>query len=107
MKATEKDIQHLDSLYEGRRAFHGDLHNHAATGGTSDGSRSLEHWKGGLEALGRLIAPHQLGEGGQDLLGRGDVGFHMTPPFKMGIEKALPRCREAPDLHQVVMICTP
>ena len=52
MKATEKDIQQLNSLYEGRRVFWGDLHNHAATGGTSDGSRSLEHWKGGLEALG-------------------------------------------------------
>ena len=52
MNATEKDIQHLDSLYEGRRIFQGDLHNHAKTGGTSDGERTLEHWKGGLEALG-------------------------------------------------------
>ncbi|MBO5682648.1 MAG: hypothetical protein J6S10_01585 [Clostridia bacterium] len=48
MNATEKDIQHLDSLYEGRRIFQGDLHNHAKTGGTSDGERTLEHWKGGL-----------------------------------------------------------
>ena len=31
--------------------FIGDLHNHAETGGTSDGKRSLEHWKGALEAL--------------------------------------------------------
>ncbi|MBO5306185.1 MAG: hypothetical protein J6B12_05425 [Clostridia bacterium] len=51
MKATEKDIEHINALYDGRRAFHGDLHNHAATGGKSDGKRSLEHWKGALEAL--------------------------------------------------------
>lgn len=51
MKATEKEIKHIDSLYEGRRAFHGELHDHAATGGTSDGMRSLEHWRGAMEAL--------------------------------------------------------
>ena len=51
MKATERDIKNIDSLYEGRRAFHGELHDHAATGGTSDGMRSLEHWKGAMEAL--------------------------------------------------------
>ena len=51
MKATQKDIELISTVYEGRKAFHGDLHNHAATGGTSDGTRSLEHWKGALEAL--------------------------------------------------------
>lgn len=51
MKATQKDIEFIDALYDGRRAYHGDLHNHAATGGTSDGARSLEHWKGAMEAL--------------------------------------------------------
>ena len=51
MKATSNDIQHLEQLYENRQLFFGDLHNHAATGGTSDGKRSLEHWKGALEAL--------------------------------------------------------
>ncbi len=51
MRATEKDIQHIEKLYEGRKAYHGDFHNHASTGGTSDGHRTLEHWKGALEAL--------------------------------------------------------
>ena len=51
MHATEQDILMLSALYEGRKLYFGDLHNHAATGGTSDGKRSLEHWKGALEAL--------------------------------------------------------
>jgi len=51
MKATKKEINHLEKLYEGRRAYHGELHDHAATGGTSDGMRSLEHWRGAMEAL--------------------------------------------------------
>lgn len=56
MKATEKDIESINTLYDGRKVFHGDLHNHAATGGKSDGKRSLEHWKGALEALGMDFA---------------------------------------------------
>ena len=51
MHATEQDILMLSALYEGRKLYFGDLHNHAATGGTSDGKRSLEHWKGAMEAL--------------------------------------------------------
>ena len=51
MKATQKDIELISAAYDGRTVFHGDLHNHADTGGTSDGKRSLEHWKGALEAL--------------------------------------------------------
>ncbi|MBQ8551892.1 MAG: hypothetical protein IJ428_03655 [Clostridia bacterium] len=51
MRATEKDIAFLDGLYSGRRAFFGELHDHAKTGGTSDGQRTLEHWKGAMEAL--------------------------------------------------------
>lgn len=51
MSATEQDILHLDTLYAGRRAFHGELHDHADTGGTSDGKRTLAHWTGALEAL--------------------------------------------------------
>ncbi len=47
----ESDISLIDSLYEGRRLLWGDLHNHAATGGTSDGKRSLENHKGSLESL--------------------------------------------------------
>ena len=52
MYATEKEIAHLAALYEGRRAFYGELHDHAASGGTADGKRILDHWKGAMEALG-------------------------------------------------------
>lgn len=41
----------LDKLYCGRTLYQGELHDHANTGGTSDGARSLEHWKGAMEAL--------------------------------------------------------
>ena len=51
MKATDKDIAYLEGLYDGRRAFFGELHDHAKTGGTSDGKCTLEHWKGAMEAL--------------------------------------------------------
>ena len=51
IKAKERDISLLNSLYEGRKLLWGDLHNHAATGGTSDGKRSLENHKGSLESL--------------------------------------------------------
>lgn len=43
--ATEEDIALLDSLYEGRRAYYGDYHDHANTGGTSDGKVNLAMWK--------------------------------------------------------------
>ena len=56
MRANENDIRIIGELYEGRKAFYGDLHNHAETGGTSDGKRPLEHWKGALEALGMDFA---------------------------------------------------
>ena len=49
--ATQTDIAHLESHYAGLSVFHGEMHNHAATGGTSDGHRDLNHWKGALEAL--------------------------------------------------------
>ena len=51
MKANEKDIEQLNNLYRDRYPVYGDLHNHSASGGTSDGKRTLEHWKGALEAL--------------------------------------------------------
>ncbi len=50
-RASRAQISRLNSLYDGRELYFGDLHNHAATGGTSDGRRTLEHWKGALEAL--------------------------------------------------------
>lgn len=51
MKATDADISYLEKLYAGRIAFFGELHDHAKTGGTSDGARTLEHWRGAMEAL--------------------------------------------------------
>ena len=51
MIAVQNDIELLESLYIGRKAYHGELHDHANTGGTSDGGRTLEHWKGAMEAL--------------------------------------------------------
>ena len=43
--ASEADISQLEKLYEGRQAYHGELHDHANTGGTSDGKMNLEDWK--------------------------------------------------------------
>ena len=51
MKATQKEISQLEALYAGRVAFHGELHDHADTGGTSDGGKDLRHWRGALDAL--------------------------------------------------------
>ena len=50
MRATEQDVMHLEELYRDRKPYHGELHDHAATGGTSDGKRNLDHWKGAMEA---------------------------------------------------------
>ena len=43
--ASEADIAQLEKLYEGRQPYHGELHDHADTGGTSDGKMKLEDWK--------------------------------------------------------------
>ncbi len=45
------DFSALDALYAGRRAYYGDYHAHAATGGTSDGATTLEEWKTQMDAL--------------------------------------------------------
>ena len=47
--ATEADIAKLEGLYSGRVAYHGDLHDHANTGGTSDGKNTLDEWKENLK----------------------------------------------------------
>lgn len=43
--AGEADIAKLDSLYAGRQPYHGELHDHANTGGWSDGKTALSVWK--------------------------------------------------------------
>ena len=50
--ALEEDIAALDTAYAGRVAYHGELHDHADTGGTSDGHRTLSQWKTGMAELG-------------------------------------------------------
>lgn len=51
MTVTTEEILHLNSLYKDRVPFHGELHDHSESGGTSDGLRPLSHWRGALEAL--------------------------------------------------------
>ena len=48
---TQHDLELLNKIYDGRTLYQGELHDHANTGGTSDGAKSLEHWKGAMEAL--------------------------------------------------------
>lgn len=52
MRAFKRDIDALEKLYEGRRVFFGELHDHASTGGTSDGGRTLDQWLAAMEVLG-------------------------------------------------------
>ena len=49
--AKEADIALLDKAYEGRVAYHGEFHDHAATGGTSDGHQNLTIWKATMDSL--------------------------------------------------------
>ena len=44
-------INILDKLYSGRKVYHGELHDHADTGGTSDGKRDLATWIRQLKEL--------------------------------------------------------
>lgn len=41
--------ERLRAVYAGRRAYHGELHDHADTGGTSDGRATLAQWTAQLE----------------------------------------------------------
>ncbi len=49
--ATQEEIRFLEAKYEGRRAYHGELHDHSSTGGTSDGHHTLTEWRGFLAEL--------------------------------------------------------
>ena len=48
---SEKDITRLEALYEGRRVYHGELHDHSSSGGTSDGKVPLAEWPEKLRKL--------------------------------------------------------
>ena len=52
MKASQHEIDQILNVYQNRNAYQGDMHNHGATGGTSDGKSTLEQWKIDLERLG-------------------------------------------------------
>lgn len=45
------DQQHLLDLYQGRRAYHGELHDHSQSGGTSDGKFPLADWPQAMKEL--------------------------------------------------------
>ena len=46
------DFTALDALYEGRRAYYGDLHVHTNCGGTSDGGTPMKDWPAAMDAIG-------------------------------------------------------
>lgn len=43
--AIDEDIARLEALYKDTVAYHGDLHNHSASGGRSDGNIELKLWE--------------------------------------------------------------
>lgn len=45
------DFNMLEALYSGRRAYHGDIHTHSNSGGTSDGATPLAEFVEQLRAL--------------------------------------------------------
>ena len=49
--ATQAEIDQLEKLYEGLIALHGEFHNHADTGGTSDGKVDLRTWKDTMQYI--------------------------------------------------------
>lgn len=44
-------IVNLQTLYAGTKAYQGELHDHADTGGTSDGHNTLTEWLDGMQKL--------------------------------------------------------
>lgn len=48
---STKDVNFLNELYKDRDVYQGEMHDHAQTGGTSDGLCTLSHWIGALDAL--------------------------------------------------------
>ena len=51
ISVSKDDIAQLEWLYDGRKAYFGELHDHAATGGRSDGHCTLDEWKVGMAEL--------------------------------------------------------
>ena len=60
--AKAEDVAYLDEAYRGREAYHGEMHDHADTGGTSDGQKDLAFWKlamDGFDMEFATIVDHQ------------------------------------------------
>ena len=51
MNITQQDILQLDRLYEGRKPYYGELHDHTNSGVRGDGHNSLTEWKAELKKL--------------------------------------------------------
>jgi len=49
--ASQAEIDKLEQLYEGLIPLHGEFHNHADTGGTSDGNVNLATWKDTMQYI--------------------------------------------------------
>lgn len=49
--AVSEDVANLNTLYAGLTPYYGELHDHADTGGTSDGKQPLSVWKTEMERL--------------------------------------------------------
>lgn len=50
--AGADEVAALEKLYEGRVAYHGDLHTHTNSGGKSDGHVNIEDWAIALDRVG-------------------------------------------------------
>ena len=48
---SQEERNGLEKLYEGRTVYHGELHDHSNSGGTSDGKCPLEEWPEKMRAL--------------------------------------------------------
>ena len=48
---VSEDVMKLNTLYAGLQPYYGELHDHADTGGTSDGKQPLSVWKSELNRL--------------------------------------------------------
>ncbi len=49
--ASDEEIKALEEKYVGKKVYHGELHDHSASGGTSDGACPLSEWKQMLHDL--------------------------------------------------------
>ncbi len=50
-EVVEGDVRYLEAMYGGRYAYHGDMHCHSNSGGTSDGKTPLAQFARDLRAL--------------------------------------------------------